>query len=75
MTAWQTIIYGILMLLGGAVVNVVVTIWVVHWKKRDSVPEELQKEIRQLTKDMVTVRGQIKYIEGRLNGKHWAREN
>lgn len=53
--------------------HVVVIRWAHRWKKQQSIPDELQREIRQLSRDMVVVRGQIKYIEGRLNGKGWLR--
>lgn len=74
MSALQTIEIGVAMMILSALVNAAILVWGFRWKKRESFPEELQKEIRQLTKDMVTVRGQIKYIEGRLNGKHWKLE-
>lgn len=45
-----------------------------RWKKRENFPHELEKEIKEMRKEMVTIRGQVKYLEGRLNGKHWIRE-
>jgi hypothetical protein len=42
-----------------------------RWKKRQEVPQELEKEIAQLRYDLVALRGQVKYIQGVLNGKHW----
>lgn len=35
--------------------------------------QEPNEELRQLRKDLVAVRGEVKYIQGILNGKYWKR--
>ena len=58
----------IIVVVVGNVVFLFLNMYYVHWRKRAEKPEELQKQIN-------TLRGQVKYIEGRLNGKHWLKEN
>jgi hypothetical protein len=73
---WQ-ILVGVLMIAIGAVVQ----IWIYRYLKREAVPEDMVllksvvrdhgERIDRNEKDLVTARGQIKFIQGVLNGKHW----
>lgn len=68
MTFWTQIA---LIVVGAALslmLNWLLLMWFFHWKQREKQPHE---EIVQLQKDMIAVRGQLKYIQGLLNGKHW----
>ena len=60
---WQTILAAF----STNILFLFVNMYFVHWRKRDEAPCDLQKQI-------TIMRGQIKYIEGRLNGKHWKTE-
>lgn len=65
---WQQVA---IILCGGAlslILNWLLLMWFFHWKKREQQPIEA---IEQLQKDVVSVRERLRYIEGRLNGKHW----
>jgi hypothetical protein len=73
---WQIII-GVVMIAIGAVVQ----IWIIRWQKREALPADIVllksvvrdhgERIDRNEKDLVTARGQIKFIQGVLNGKHW----
>jgi hypothetical protein len=67
MTIWAQL----LVISGGNVVFFALQVWFFHWRSRAGVPAELRKEIRQVQNDIVALRGQVKYLEGRMNGKHW----
>jgi hypothetical protein len=71
MTAWVTIL---VVVIGPAVTSVMGNMIYYRWRKRENVPDDLRKEIVDLVKQVVVLRGQVKYIEGRLNGKHWRTE-
>ena len=75
---FQLILIGV----GQTAVSIVVSMYLFRWRKREETPETLLKamqkmqdhfdgEVRHIRGDVVTLRGQVKYIEGRLNGKHW----
>jgi hypothetical protein len=66
MSIWESI--GIIVT--GCALNVVATMVLFHWRKRQEEPHE---EIMQLTKDLIAVRERLRYIEGRMNGKGWLR--
>jgi len=92
----------------GAAVNLLLSMWLFRWKKKEEIPEDITKlsqdiakalnmfeTFKQITerqlaeaedrdkdfavvqmqqgRDMVGLRGQIKYIQGILNGKFWKR--
>ena len=61
---------GILMTGGSGLVQV----WIIRWAKRENIPEELRKEMEELRATLANVRGQVKYLEGKINGKHWVRD-
>lgn len=42
MTVWQTLVYGVLMMLGSAMVNLLIAMYFFTWKKH---PVETEKEI------------------------------
>ena len=67
---WSMILAGTITTLLGMLAN----IWLFRWMRRQHEPDELHEEINQMGKDLVAVRERIKYIEGRINGKHWARD-
>lgn len=71
MNAWQTIL---LVVIGPAISSVFGNMIYYRWRKRENAPEDLRKEIIELGKQLATLRGQVKYLEGRLNGKHWRME-
>lgn len=64
----------IALIITGQLVGAIITIYLVRWRKREEEPEKLSERIEELAKQVVTLRGQIKYIEGRLNGKFWKNE-
>lgn len=66
---WQIVI-GVVTIGAGSVAQV----WIIRWAKRDSVPDEIRKEIDQLREILTGVRGKVMYLEGRINGKNWKRE-
>lgn len=51
-----------------------VQVWIYRWIKRDRLPEKLREEINELRDTLAAVRGQVKYLEGKINGKHWVRD-
>lgn len=71
MTFWQLIAITVTGAAFSMTGNYFLTIHLVHRKRREQKPDE---DISQLQRDMVVVRGQIKYIQGILNGKHWKRQ-
>ena len=81
--AWQLILGGV----SSAVFAIIGSMIFHKWLKRERIPDDLtelkakievlegcQKEFKQFSKDLVAVRGQVKYLEGRINGKHWRTE-
>jgi len=70
MNAWQSL----LVICGGNVFFFLLQVAYFRWKKREDIPEELHKDIKQLQRDIVAVRGEVIYIKGRLNGAGWRKE-
>jgi hypothetical protein len=71
MTFWQQI--G-LIFAGTAfslVCNFALARYLFRWKLQEQEPRD---DIEELRRDVVVLRGQIKYIQGILNGKHWKRQ-
>lgn len=64
----------IALIVAGQVVSCFVTMYLIRWKKRENKPRELELEIDRLSKNIIAMRGQIKYIEGRMNGTMWKRD-
>ena len=69
MNAWQSL----LVICGGNVFFFLLQIAYFRFKKRENFPEELNKDLKQLQKDIVNVRGEVLYLKGRINGKEWRR--
>ena len=69
MSFWQSV--GLIFL--GAALNVMATAAWYRWNRGSSESKlrELMHEVKDLSKQMVTVRGEIKFIQGKLNGKMW----
>lgn len=74
MSTTATVIYGVLLMLGGSVMNFLISVWVWEWKRKKQIPDEIRGEVDLLRSDVNALRGSIKYIEGRLNGRHWKSE-
>lgn len=64
----------LLVVIGGNIIFLVLNMYFVHWRKRDNLPYELGREMKQLRYDIIALRGQVKYLEGRMNGRHWRSE-
>ena len=64
----------IVVLVVGTGLSLAANYLLIRWAQRQNIPVELRKDIERLGRDLVVVRGQIKYIQGRLNGKEWQRE-
>jgi hypothetical protein len=55
----------------GACVNWIVMVAFFRWKKREEVPDELQKEVESLRKHVTLLRVDMARIKGQLNFKTW----
>jgi hypothetical protein len=64
---WRTLI----IMVAGSAATTIFQLWLFRYKRREAKPDE---DIQQLQRDLIVVRGQIKYIQGILNGKHWKRQ-
>jgi hypothetical protein len=60
---WIPLVFGI----GIQAVGALFQLWVFKKLNKDEQVEALQKDVNAL-------RGSVKYIEGRLNGRHWKTE-
>ena len=58
----------------GACVNWIVMIAFFRWKKREEVPDELEKEVASLHRHVVGLRVDMARIKGQLNFKTWKKE-
>lgn len=69
-----TISVAIGTVLASGAVQLLVSKIYLYWKRKDAVPDELRGEVQLLRTDVNALRGSVKYIEGRLNGRHWKSE-
>ena len=75
MTVWENVlVFGGMMVLGW-VGNYAICVMYFRFKKREEAPDEIHKEVVSLREDVNKLRGAVKYLEGRLNGKGWLRES
>lgn len=65
----------VLYMIGGSVLATLAGQWFFHWRRSQEQPvieiEALRTEVGGLRETLTGVRGQVKYIEGRMNGTHW----
>lgn len=66
---WRTLV----IMVTGSAATTIFQMWLFRWRKREEIPEEMHKDLKQLQKDIVNVRGEVLYLKGRINGKEWRR--
>ena len=69
MSTIATVVYGVLLMLGGSTMNFIISIWVYRWQKRADVPEDLSWRISRIEQAFVAHTGIT------LNGKDYKKEH
>jgi hypothetical protein len=71
---WPALEFSVGMIIIGAAVNWIVMVLFFRWKKRETVPDELHKEVECLRNDVIGLRVEMARIKGQLNFKTWRKE-
>lgn len=71
---WPALEFAVGMIIIGAAVNWIVMVLFFRWKKRETVPDELHKEVECLRNDVIGLRVEMARIKGQLNFKTWRKE-